>query len=277
MVSYATPEGRYYPFCRDYLLDSTHLLIAGGTGTGKSNLLHAFMRDTLLHSPAFEQFILIDLKRVELSIYKDLPHTMGYANELNQTNALLDTAIALMESRYHLCEQKGLRHINEGERRASDVWVIFDEFADVILGEDKKVAKECVRKITRLITKARASAIHIVICTQLPSRQVLPANITSNINYRVALHCDSRIESAQILGAQRYEATALPKYGECIYKTPNGFYTADIPLTDMAEVQERINYWSEDNKAVWLLSGEESPDWKPPELKRVGLFRKRPR
>jgi len=220
----------YYGVCDD-LLNRPHVLIAGSTGSGKSVLINSILYTLLTYQPKDKQIILIDPKRVELYAYKKLPHCIGYASETADTIALLQKVCQVMDKRYAELQKQG-KKMYEG----SDIYVIIDEFADLMI-----TTNDAEPLIQRLAQLGRASRIHLIVATQAPNRAVLKANIVLNLNDRIALHCNDPIESRQILG--RKGAEILPRFGQAIYKSPEGICLMDIPYTDDAKLTDRINFW----------------------------------
>ena len=222
---------RYYKPYRN-ALEQPHLLIAGATGSGKSVLVNGLIYTALFKAPNKIQFILIDPKRVELVQYKQLPHTIAYASEpLDMVNAL-QKAMDICEKRYKRMQCKRQRKSTE-----SDVYVIIDEYADLITTNRKAVEP----LIQRLAQIGRAANIHIVLCTQCPLASVISTKIKVNFDARFALRTRSAQDSRNILGVAGCER--LPRYGFGYYMTPNGTRKIEIPLFTDAELTESVNYW----------------------------------
>ena len=98
-VTYTSPSGAIFPIFED-MLKQTHLLVAGASGSGKSVLVNGLIATALYKFPDEIQFILIDPKRVELSQYKNLPHTIGYYSEPENMVQGLQNALKLIERSY---------------------------------------------------------------------------------------------------------------------------------------------------------------------------------
>lgn len=187
------------------ILTEPHTLIAGATGSGKSTLLHTVLKsaDDLNY-----KYGIIDLKRVSV-----LPHkkkAFAYATEPNEALALIDRVIDIMETRFREMESSGADETNR-----PPLYLVVDESADLL-----DTVKESYTKLKRVARLGRAAHVHLILCTQSPSRRVIPADLTLNIPCRVALRCESAIESRQILN--RPGAETLPRYGYAIVKTPAG-------------------------------------------------------
>lgn len=221
----------YWGNC-DELLKRPHLLIAGATGSGKSVLINSIMYTLLTYQPNEKQVILIDPKRVELFAYKRVPHCIGYASEVPDMVAQLRQACEMMDRRYAKMQSEG-KKLFEG----ADVYIVIDEIADLML-----MTKEAEPLIQKLALLGRAARYHLIMATQNPSRKSLPAAIIQNIGDRLALHCNDKIESRQILGQPGAEI--LPRYGKCIYKSPEGMWLCEVPFTHEEKIAERINFWT---------------------------------
>lgn len=186
----------------------------------------------LTYQPTEKQMILIDPKRVELYGYRDVPHCLAYASEFNDIIALLKRACEVMDNRYREMQLAGLR-MYEG----SDIYIIIDEFADLVT-----MTKGVEPLVQRLAQLGRASRMHLWIATQSPSRKTLPAATILNVTDRIALHCNDKIESRQILGVPGAEE--LPRYGKGLYKSAEGLRMIDIPLTGEQYLNERVRIWT---------------------------------
>ena len=192
-----------------------HLLVAGSTGTGKTIFLNSLILSLLYkNSPETLRFILIDPKRVEFSVYRDLPYLLGpVIFEADKTVLALKWLIAEMEKRFRRLSTAGARDIgsyNKIVARAKNlkpksqksnienleimpyIVLIIDELADLMVAK----GREMEAGIVRLAQMARAVGIHLVVATQRPSVEVLTglikANITSRITFQVATQIDSR-------------------------------------------------------------------------------------
>lgn len=222
----------YWVRC-DEMLSVPHVLIAGATGSGKSVMLNSMMYTLLTYQPTEKQVMLIDPKRVELSAYKRVPHCKGYAFENSDILVLLRKACAIMEARYAEMDRKCLKKYD-----GSDLYIIIDEFADLMVTMPKEVSP----LVQRLAQLGRAAKVHVWLCTQAPNRQVLKANVVLNFTDRLALHCNDKMESRQIIGEAGAET--LPRYGKGIYKSPEGLRLMDIPYTPDDELANRIRFWT---------------------------------
>ena len=226
-----TPTGTTYDLFKD-MAKQKHLLIAGTTGSGKSVVINGIITTLLYKFPHEAGLILIDPKRVELSPYKNLPHTIKYASEPEEMVKALQLAMNICENRYKEMEKRGERLYSGG-----DVYVIIDEFADLVTTQKRAV----LPLIQRLGQIARASKVHLIIATQCPLRQIISTEIKVNFDSRVGLRTRSAQDSRNILGYAGLEN--LPAYGEGIYLTPQEETLYKIPYVDEAEQKRLIDWW----------------------------------
>ena len=183
-----------------------HLLIAGATGSGKSVMVNALITSLLCNAtPDDVRMILVDLKRVELAAYNQLPHLLvPVITEPEKAKAALKWAVNEMEGRYRRFAGATARNIkayNEGRADPDDrmpyIVLVIDELADLMMREGKHVEDP----IVRLAQKARATGIHMVLATQRPSVNVVTGLIKANFPSRIAFAMASQIDSRTILDA----------------------------------------------------------------------------
>ena len=180
-----------------------HMLIAGATGSGKSILVHSILISLLYkNSPQTLKMVLIDPKRVELSIYEGIPHLVSPVITDNKKAAgVFRWAIAEMERRYETLQHAGCRDIKSynashtGEEQLPYILIGIDELADLMAS----FGREVEGSIVRLAQMARATGIHLLLATQRPSVDVITGLIKANIPARVALQVASQIDSRTIL------------------------------------------------------------------------------
>ncbi len=183
-----------------------HLLIAGATGSGKSIAIHTLITSILYkNSPEFLRLIMIDPKRVELSMYNEIPHLLTpVITDAKKAIQALRWAGKEMERRYELLSGAGVRDINsynskilktEEQETMPNILIIIDELADLMMS----FPREIEASIVRLAQMSRAVGIHLVVSTQRPSVEVITGLIKANITSRMALQVASGIDSRTIL------------------------------------------------------------------------------
>jgi S-DNA-T family DNA segregation ATPase FtsK/SpoIIIE len=179
-----------------------HLLIAGATGAGKSVMINTLLSSLLYrNSPAQLKLILVDPKRVELTLYNDIPHLLTpVIVEPEKTISALKWAVAEMERRLKLFAEVGKRNIIEynslkQEESMPYIVIVIDEMADLMM----LAAGDVEALIVRLAQLARAAGIHLVLATQRPSVNVITGLIKANIPARIAFRVASNVDSRTIL------------------------------------------------------------------------------
>jgi len=183
-----------------------HLLIAGATGMGKSVCINSLITSLLYKAKPDEvRLILIDPKKVELSIYNGIPHLIvPVVSEPKKAAGSLSWAVNEMERRFGLIEAVGVRDIrNFNEVTANDpdyefmpqIVIIIDELADLMMTAPDDVEES----ICRLAQKARAAGMHLIIGTQRPSVDVITGLIKANIPSRIAFTVSSQVDSRTII------------------------------------------------------------------------------
>lgn len=240
--TYHLPNKSGYDDIKELIGDG-HVLIAGTTRSGKSVLLNDIIYTLLCTSAPIQtpngcKMVLIDPKMVELSVYKNIPHCVGYASSVDDILELLEKCVAEMMSRYEYMEQKHLKVYDK-----EPMYIIFDELADIMTTAQRK-ALPLLQRIGQL---GAASKVFLITATQAPNRDVIPANLTLNLGTRVALRCLSKIESKQIINA--YGAELLPKYGKCLVSNWQGIHEMNIPLTPESELASMIEFWENQKTA----------------------------
>lgn len=196
------------PYVED-LCELPHLLIAGATGSGKSVCINSIICGfLLLRRPEEVRFILMDPKRIELGVFRDIPHLLAPIVDSRKAIWALSWAVDEMERRYELLAQEGAKNIdsyNEDmpkEKIIPYIVIIVDELSDIIMVCGSRVEDLLVR----LAQMGRASGIHLVLATQRPSVDVITGLIKANFPSRIAFQVSSRVDSRTILdtsGAER--------------------------------------------------------------------------
>ncbi|MBO0724456.1 MAG: hypothetical protein J2P52_02560 [Blastocatellia bacterium] len=222
--------------------ENAHLLVAGTTGSGKSEWLRAAVAGLLLtNTPNTLRCAFADPKRNAFQLLRDSPFLYSpIAYEEEETLALLERLVEEMESRYARMSEAGadtLRDLIQREERPTPrIFFICDEYGFLMAGE-AKTRKELERLVKKLGDKARAAGIHMILATQQPSRQVITGPIQTNINARVGLRLPSPIESQMLLGEAGAEA--LLGKGDLLYKCigdPARLQSPYLPEEELAAV-----------------------------------------
>src|SRR6185369_15738011 len=190
------------------LAKAPHLLIAGSTGSGKSVTIHAVITSLLYrNSPDNLKFIMIDPKRVELTLYKGIPHLLTpVITDAKKTILALKWAAKEMDRRYDILQTESLQNIesyhkkvvepeiakaknkeNTEEKKAIEtmpyIVIVIDELADIM----QAYPRELESAIVRLAQMSRAVGIHLILSTQRPSVNVITGLIKANVPTRIAL------------------------------------------------------------------------------------------
>lgn len=240
---YITPAGEFSRLYMD-MTQQMHVLIAGAAGSGKSVVINGIIHAALYSSPVMARFIMIDLKRVELSEYKRLPHIEAYADTVQGAINALKHAIVLTESRYADMQRRKLRKYD-----GSHMYVIIDELADLMTTAKRQV----MPLLQRICQIGRAARVHVIAATQCPLSAVIPTPIKVNFDAIVGLRTRSAQDSRNILG--RAGCENLPRYGMGYYMTPEGFDLYPFPMVADSERQRLIKYWSGKagkGKRIWF-------------------------
>jgi len=274
-----------------------HLLVAGATGTGKSVSLNAMIQSLLYAlTPETARFLMVDPKRIELSVYQDIPHLLHpVVTQPKDANKALRWAVSEMERRYMLLSDRGVRNIDSynrkiakqdkkkdpvkeggeetGEDRGTDrhlpyIIIIIDELADLMMVASKEVEES----ITRLAQMARAAGIHLIIATQRPSVNVLTGIIKANFPTRLSFQVSSKVDSRTILDTNGAEH--LLGDGDMLFMPPgvgrltriHGAYISEEDVKGVADFlrsQKKPDY---DTTILSHMAEDETKDEEPLDL-----------
>lgn len=240
-----------------------HLLIAGATGSGKTVCVNTIIMSLLFQNTAETlRFIMVDPKRVELTLYNGIPHllTPVITNVQKTVNALKWT-IGEMDRRFELLAQAGNRDIgsyNLKHPNAKIPHIIFviDELADLMAA----AASEVEAGIIRLAQMARAVGIHLIVATQRPSVDVITGLMKANIPARVAFSVASLIDSRTILDAPGAEK--LLGRGDMLFQTAE--------LSKPVRLQGAFISEEELKSVVEYLQGDEAPEYDESIVEKTG-------
>lgn len=191
-----------------------HLLIAGATGSGKSVAINVILTSILFKAkPSQVKMLLIDPKKVELSVYNGIPHLLSpVVSEPKKAARALAKVVAEMERRYELFAAFGIRNLagyNQRVTKEEDdehhplplILVVVDELADLMM----TVSHDVEDAIVRIAQMGRAAGIHMIIATQRPSVDVITGLIKANVPSRIAFAVSSGVDSRTILDANGAE------------------------------------------------------------------------
>ena len=242
------------------LASMPHLLMAGATGQGKSVGLNAILVSLLYKKhPSQLKFVLVDPKKVELSIYKTiekhfLAKLPGEEDAIiTDTKKVVHTLNALcieMDNRYDLLKEAGCRNIREynekfiarklnpekGHQFLPFIVLVVDEFADLIM----TAGKEVEMPIARLAQLARAVGVHLIIATQRPSVNIITGTIKANFPARIAFKVSSKIDSRTILDAGGAEQ--LIGKGDMLISYNGELVRLQCAFVDTPEVDKVVDF-----------------------------------
>lgn len=232
-----------------------HLLVAGATGSGKSVMLHSLILSLLYkNAPTTLRFIMIDPKRVELTVYNGLSHLISpVVTDGKKTVAVFRWAISEMERRYGILESSGNRDIksyNEDNKKEQlpYVVIIIDELADLMASHGREIEGS----IVRIAQMARATGIHLIVATQRPSVEVITGLIKANITSRVALQVASQVDSRTILdtgGAEKLLGGGDMLFISSDFSKPKRIQGAYVSEEEIRSVADFIRDKNEDFRA----------------------------
>lgn len=237
-----------------------HLLVAGATGQGKSVGLNAIITSLLYKKhPAQLKFVMVDPKKVELSIYSVIEkHFLAKLPDedeaiITETSKVINTLNSLcieMDSRYDLLKEAQVRNIkeynekfvkrqlnpNKGHKYLPYIVVVVDEFADLIMTAGKDVEQP----IARIAQLARAVGIHMIIATQRPSTNIITGVIKANFPARIAFKVASMIDSRTILDSPG--ANQLIGRGDMLISVGSEMTRVQCAFVDTPEIDAITNF-----------------------------------
>ncbi len=259
-----------------------HLLVAGATGTGKSVSLNSMICSILYKAdPEEVKFLMIDPKRLELSIYDGIPHLLhSVVFDPKAAAMVLRWATQEMEVRYRLMAEKGVRNIERYNQKAEKekkdhrkkpslhlpqgsegtngqggepaqplpyIVIVIDELADLMMVS----ARDVEASLTRLAQMARAAGIHLLLATQRPSVDVLTGVIKANFPTRISFQVSSKTDSRTILDANGAEH--LLGSGDMLFLPPgtsrlvrvHGAYVSEV------EILRVVEHWKKQGRPVY--------------------------
>ncbi|MFN3921857.1 MAG: DNA translocase FtsK, partial [Caldimicrobium sp.] len=248
-----------------------HLLIAGSTGSGKSIFIHSVILSIIYKTtPENVRFLMIDPKRIELSVYDGIPYLLHpVVLEPKMATQALRWAVQEMERRYNLFEELSVRNLEsyneEFEEKLPYIVIIIDELADLMVISSKEVET----LLTRLAQMARAAGIHLLVATQRPSVDVITGLIKVNFPARISFQVTSKVDSRTILDTQGAER--LLGAGDMLFMPPGSSFLERIhaPYVSEKEIKSVVEYLKalgEPNYLAELIVEEEDKDEHPGEV-----------
>ena len=213
-------------------IQQPHLLIAGTTGSGKSTIINALIYTAVNRFPSCKM-ILIDSKGIELYRYINLQQCGIYAD--NETSIL--QALKRCENTL-IARFKAMRKDNTTKYKGPPIYLIIDEYADLVLSDSKKEIQRIIQRICQL---GRAAGIHSWIATQNVITKVIDSRIKCNIDSRIGLRTRSKQESRNIIDMSGLET--LPRYGKAYYMTPECAGYINIPTIPETEINKLIAHY----------------------------------
>lgn len=242
-----------------------HLLIAGATGSGKSVCVNTIITSILMRAKPDEvKLILVDPKKVELSVYNGVPHLLSpVVTDPKKAAGVLREVVSEMERRYDLFASVNARNIktynefvhsynqDKDESEYKEVLsyhvVILDEVADLMMVASKDV-EDCIMRISQM---ARAAGIHLIVATQRPSTDIITGVIKANIPSRIAFAVSSSIDSRTILdtsGAEKLLGKGDMLFSPMGASSPQRVQGAFVSDEEVASI---VHYVSQQQEAVY--------------------------
>lgn len=230
-----------------------HLLIAGATGAGKSVGINTIICSILFKAtPEEVRFLLVDPKRIELSVYENIPHLLHpVVVDPKMASRALQWAVREMERRYVLMEEARVKSIagynKVAEEKLPIIVIVIDELADLMMVSSREVEDA----VARLAQMARAAGMHLILATQRPSVDVLTGLIKANFPTRLSFKVSSKIDSRTILDSMGAEQ--LLGAGDMLFMPPG---TSKLQRIHGAYISEKeteriVDFLKEQGVAVY--------------------------
>lgn len=236
-MKYLTPSGSRFKLYSS-MLDQSHLLVAGATGSGKSVLMNSLISTALLDSPAKARLILLDPKMTELFRWECMPHTIRYSYEQDEMIKSLRETIDIMENR--------LRHLRTmGERlwTGAQIYIVIDELADLLTTNKVEVAP----LLQRIMQLGRAAGIHVVAGTQCLLASVLPTPIRVNFPAIVCLRTATKQQSRFIVdkpGAELFPDPKTAGKAQAFFRTGADIRQFEVYRVPEEEQKRLVSWWT---------------------------------
>ena len=227
---------KWHPFYDDLMDRGDNILIAGMPGAGKSVIINGIINSILLKSANHNSMVLIDLKRVELSPYRNTPNCMAFAETQQEAEQVLASVLQFVNDRYTKMAERGERKYS-----GTKVHLIIDEMAQLMV--TSKRARGLIQQIVQI---SRAANVQVICATQCPKATVIPTEITMAFGVIIGLHTRNAQDSRNIL--DKCGCEELPKFGRALirYENEPELQNVMIPMIPYEEIDRLIQ---------WRLSG----------------------
>ena len=242
-MKYLTPSGSRFKLYSD-MLNQSHLLVAGATGSGKSVLINSVLATALLDSPATYRLVLLDPKMTELFQWERLPHTIRYSYEQDEMIKSLRETVEIMESRLRFLRQNGERLWT-----GAQILVVIDELADLLTTNKVEVAP----LLQRIMQLGRAAGIHVIAGTQCLLASVLPTPIKVNFPAVVCLRVATKQQSRFICDRTGAELFPDPKTeGKALayFRTGANIKQFEVYRVPDEEQKRLVSWWNSAESVV---------------------------
>ena len=213
-----------------------HLLVAGTTGSGKSEFLRAAVAALAARmGPDRVQFLLIDPKRVTFNLAESSPYLQApVAHDIDEALPLIEACMREMDRRYAVLEERKLSNVSElSAELPPRIVIVIDEFAGFL--EDKESKKVVNALLKRIGAMARAAGIHLILSTQRPDKDIVTPVLRENLPGRIALRVSSKAGSDLILGSP--EAENLLGKGDLFWKKGGELLRLQSPYVSQADLE----------------------------------------
>ena len=234
-----------------------HLLLAGATGSGMSVAIDSIILAIMFNThPDEVKLVLIDPKRLDLSVYEDIPHLLSpVVTQPKKAAETLRAIVAEMERRYRILSEKGNKNIDSYNKAVPEVEqlpyivVIINELADLMM----TVARETEDSVMRLAQMARAAGIHLIVATQRPSIDVITGLIRANLPTRISFQVSSKTDSRTILDASGAEN--LLGMGDMLFQPPGSSHIIRVHgcFVSEAEIKRVVEFVKKQGKPNYEL------------------------
>lgn len=237
------------------LTQQPHILMAGSTGAGKSTFEQAIICSLVtIMEPDELNLYLIDTKKLDLPLFKDLPHVLDVGDTIEKARFIFEDLLNLTRKRYDLYQTEKVRNTAEYRRKTGNKIpyrvLIIDELADLLaldkdycdIMEDSKPIKKYLQELSQI---ARAAGTHIIAATQRPSVKILDGDTKNNFPTRIGLKVPTRFDSMTILGEPGAE-TLLGKGDMFIKRVDSSvlerYHGPFVRLEDIENIVKNLEY-----------------------------------